>query len=66
MRIRIGAVGRRDRIPVAAVSMLDYAPQVGVVDVPDPYYSGEFDEMSDLVKAGCEGLLAHIREKEGI
>jgi protein-tyrosine phosphatase len=46
--------------------LLDYAPQVKASDVPDPYYSGGFDEVFDLVKAGCEGLLAHIRQQEGI
>jgi protein-tyrosine phosphatase len=46
--------------------LLEYAPHVGVEDVPDPYYSGGFDEVYDLVKAGCEGLLAHIRQQEGI
>jgi protein-tyrosine phosphatase len=46
--------------------LLEYAPQVGIEDVPDPYYSGGFDEVFELVKAGCEGLLAHIRQVEGI
>jgi protein-tyrosine phosphatase len=46
--------------------LLEYAPEVGIEDVPDPYYSGEFDWMFELVKAGCEGLLAHIRQVEAI
>jgi protein-tyrosine phosphatase len=45
--------------------LLDYAPGVGIDDVPDPYYSGGFGEVYDLVKAGCEGLLAHIRRERG-
>lgn len=46
--------------------LLEYAPEVGIEDVPDPYYSGEFDRMYELVKVGCEGLLAHIRQVEGV
>lgn len=33
-------------------------------DVPDPYYTGNFDEVYELVNEGCERLLAYIREKE--
>jgi protein-tyrosine phosphatase len=46
--------------------LLDFAKSVEESDVPDPYYTGRFDEVFDLVKSGCEGLLAHIRAKEGI
>jgi protein-tyrosine phosphatase len=34
--------------------------------VPDPYYTGGFDRVYELVSAGCSGLLRHIREKENI
>lgn len=30
-------------------------------DVPDPYYTGDFQETYDLVKDGCDALLAKIR-----
>ena len=30
-------------------------------DVPDPYYTGDFQETYDLVLEGCETLLAKIR-----
>jgi protein-tyrosine phosphatase len=46
--------------------LLDYARGIEEADVPDPYYTGRFDEVYDLVLAGCKGLLAHIRQKEGI
>ena len=46
--------------------LLDYADSVDEKDVPDPYYTGGFDTVYRLVEAGCEGLLAHIREQEGI
>lgn len=46
--------------------LLDYAPHTGEREVPDPYYSGGFDHVYALVEAGCRGLLAHIREREGL
>ncbi len=45
---------------------MDYAPDAGVREVPDPYYSGRFEEVYKLVRQGAEGLLAHIREKHGL
>jgi protein-tyrosine phosphatase len=44
--------------------LLDFAPAAGAREVPDPYYNGGFDEVYDLVTAGCRGLLQHIRERE--
>lgn len=34
------------------------------LDVPDPYYGGAggFEEVLDIVDAGCRGLLAQVRE----
>ncbi|MSO54669.1 MAG: low molecular weight phosphotyrosine protein phosphatase [Rhodospirillales bacterium] len=41
--------------------LLDYAPGLGQ-DVPDPYLGADgFYRVYDLIEAGCEGLLAHIR-----
>lgn len=34
-------------------------------DVPDPYYTGDFQETYDLVHAGCEALLRKIIEERG-
>jgi protein-tyrosine phosphatase len=36
------------------------------LDVPDPYYTGNFEEVYQLVQEGCQGLLAHIRQERGI
>lgn len=46
--------------------LLDYAPDLGTREVPDPYYNGGFERVYRLVEAGCAGLLAHIREREGL
>lgn len=32
-------------------------------DVPDPYYTGDFQETYDLVSQGCRALLEKIREE---
>lgn len=41
--------------------LLDYAPEKGLQDIEDPYYTGRFDFVYELVEAGCQGLLARIR-----
>lgn len=46
--------------------LLDFVAKDGFADVPDPYYTGNFQETYDLVEEGCEKLLAFIREREGI
>ncbi len=46
--------------------LLDFAPQLGILDVPDPYYTNRFEETYRLIEAGCTGLLDHIRAQEGL
>jgi protein-tyrosine phosphatase len=46
--------------------LLDFAKQADPADVPDPYYSGRFEEVYQLVKDGCQGLLEMIRNEYGI
>ncbi|BAE49673.1 low molecular weight protein-tyrosine-phosphatase [Paramagnetospirillum magneticum] len=52
---------RRDRLAL----FLSFAPQLGLKDVPDPYYGqgGGFERVLDMIEAGSAGLLAHIRER---
>ncbi|MBN1311123.1 MAG: low molecular weight phosphotyrosine protein phosphatase [Anaerolineae bacterium] len=58
---------RRAGVTQAEVGLLlNYAPHLGIQEVPDPYYTHRFEEVFRLVEAGCAGLLAHIREKEGL
>lgn len=45
---------------------LSYADGVDVDEVPDPYYTGGFDYVYDLVEAGAEGLLKAIRERHNL
>ena len=43
---------------------LEFAPDAGVDEVPDPYYGGAagFEEVLDLAEQAARGLLSHIRE----
>lgn len=43
---------------------LEFAPHLNELDVPDPYYGGEFgfERVLDLVEAASQGLLDHIRQ----
>lgn len=40
--------------------LLSFAPALGVLDVPDPYYGDQagFERVLDLIEAGVKGLLA--------
>jgi len=41
---------------------LDFAPDLPQRDVPDPYYSGGFDTVYDMIESAAKGLLADIRK----
>ncbi|RXI99573.1 low molecular weight phosphotyrosine protein phosphatase [Anaerobacillus alkaliphilus] len=43
--------------------LLDFIPEASKVDVPDPYFTGNFNEVYQLVDEACEKLLLHIRNK---
>ena len=45
---------------------LDYVPQTGVGEVPDPYYTGGFEGVYRLVEAAAGGLLTAIRKDHGL
>ena len=42
--------------------LLDFAPDLGVREVPDPYYGGPdgFERILDLIEPASEALLARI------
>ena len=35
-------------------------------DVPDPYYTGDFEETYQLVSEGCQALLEKIRKEQNV
>jgi low molecular weight protein-tyrosine phosphatase len=58
------AAGERERAKVRLLREFDPASvRSDELDVPDPYYgaAGGFDEVFELVRAACEGLLEQIR-----
>lgn len=46
--------------------LLDLVSNETVKDVPDPYFTGNFEEVHDLVKRGCEALLEKIKTEHHI
>jgi protein-tyrosine phosphatase len=53
----------------SAALLLSYAVQAGTAkteEVPDPWYTGRFDETYDLVTQGCQAFLAYLRSTHGL
>lgn len=44
--------------------MLDYSRKTTLQDVPDPYYTLDFNEVYDLLDDACRGLLTVIRKDQ--
>jgi len=51
----------RDRLRL----FLEFAPQTGISEVPDPYYGGPngFEDVLDLIEAAARGLIEHLRRQ---
>ena len=43
--------------------LLDYVPTLPDREVPDPYFTGDFEGVFSLIHQGVDGLLAHIIAK---
>jgi protein-tyrosine phosphatase len=56
---RLAPAGHQARVQL----FLEYAPEAGLAEVPDPYYGGEtgFEQVLDLVEAASRGLLSTLR-----
>jgi protein-tyrosine phosphatase len=52
---------RQDRVRL----FLEFAPDLGTTEVPDPYYGGPngFEEVLDLVEDAARALLAYLRRE---
>jgi protein-tyrosine phosphatase len=56
----------RRQVPAGAsvqvLRLLEHAPQLPTVDVPDPYYGSPegFERVLDLIEAGCEGFVQRL------
>lgn len=58
-----GIFGSKSDGNAKVFKFMDLVPGKESDDVPDPYYTGNFEEVYELVKQGCDRLLARI-EKE--
>lgn len=43
--------------------LLDFVDNATEKDVPDPYFTGDFDQTYALVTEGCQQLLKHIKQQ---
>ncbi len=45
--------------------LMDYAPELGLKEVPDPYYGGaaDFEHVLDIVEPAAAGLLAALKRE---
>ncbi|QNK55219.1 low molecular weight protein-tyrosine-phosphatase [Paenibacillus sp. PAMC21692] len=50
----------------AVFTFMELLPDHGIADVPDPYYTGNFEEVYELVEAGCKALLGRIRAEKDL
>ncbi len=46
--------------------LLEFAQNTPERDVPDPYYTGNFETVYQLVLDGCQGLLDYIKKQEDL
>jgi len=46
---------------ITVVKIMDYVESVDDEDVPDPYFTGNFDYVYNLLTEGCDNLLEEIK-----
>lgn len=49
--------------PQRIFKLTDLVPELGYDEVPDPWYSGDFDETWRLVSAGCVALRQYLANR---
>ncbi len=57
---------KRPRTSTAKLRLfLEYAPQTGLLEIPDPYYGGgaDFELVLDLCDAAARGLIAALQQR---
>lgn len=58
---RLCPKGREQRLAL----FMDFAPDWGIKDVPDPYYGGSdgFERVLDMIEDGARGVLHHLKAR---
>ncbi|WP_347861357.1 low molecular weight protein-tyrosine-phosphatase [Salimicrobium sp. PL1-032A] len=51
---------------VVVQKLMDYVPAPVQQEVPDPYFTGDFEETYELVREGCEHLLESIKRNQAM
>lgn len=53
--------GMEDRLRL----FMDFAPELGIREVPDPYYGGQrgFEQVFDMIESAARGLLLDIKSR---
>jgi protein-tyrosine phosphatase len=46
--------------------LLEFHPDIQSLDIPDPYYTGDFEYVYAVIMAASRGLLAHIRAERSL
>ena len=60
------SLDRRGMYQTKIYRLLNFAPNTQLHDVPDPYYTHNFEAVYQLIYAGCQGLLNHIIAEHGL
>lgn len=50
----------------AVRKLMDFVEASEVDNIPDPYFTGDFDHTYELVSKGCKNLFTYIKEKHTI
>jgi protein-tyrosine phosphatase len=45
------------------IRFLSLVPELGIEDVPDPFFTGNFDEVYEMVAEGCERLAERVEHR---
>ncbi|WAA12779.1 low molecular weight protein-tyrosine-phosphatase [Fervidibacillus halotolerans] len=56
--------GNNKKVHIAR--LMDFVPEAKEKNIPDPYYTGNFDYVYELVKEGCQNLLETIKKEYSI
>ncbi len=54
-------IGQKNRNTIVA-KLMDFVDNPKETNVPDPYFTGDFDYTYELVSEGCKNLLHHIKK----
>ncbi|WP_067728696.1 low molecular weight protein-tyrosine-phosphatase [Oceanobacillus damuensis] len=57
---------RKEDDSIVVAKLMDFVENPEVADIPDPYFTGNFDYTYQLVSAGCTHLLNHIKSKHDL